>query len=117
MSVRVTSEVEHNGGIVGGDGAGDSYSFTWVDESDGTEWTTYAYPVFMPDRFADWAERTDIDEPRNWDVETVDFSESDVSEYLMPSLNGYATEAEAEQAARDLAEHYHWVASTYGKDW
>lgn len=114
MSVIVTSEVERDG-TVGGDGAGESWSFTTHDTNTGENVTTYAYAVYLPDRFPDWEEREDAGNP--WDVETVDMSADGVGEYLWPSLNGYETEAEADNAARGLAEHYRQVTLWHGGEW
>lgn len=89
------------GGTVGGDGACEGFSFAQTFE--GVEWVTYVYPVYMPDRFHDWDERN---AGSDWDVETVDMSEDDVSEYHWPTLNGCATEAKAVECAKWIAEEY-----------
>ena len=114
MSAIVTSEAGW-GGTVGGDGAGESWSFTTHNTTTGENVTTYVYAVYMPDRFSDWEEREDPGNP--WDIETVDMSDDNVGEYLWPSLNGYATEGEADDAACALAEHYRLVTLLHGADW
>lgn len=89
------------GGTVGGDGAGEAFSF--AQQLDGVEWETYVYPVYMPDRFDDWDER---DAGSDWDVETVYMSADDVGEYSWVTLNGCDTEAEAIKCARWTANEY-----------
>lgn len=110
----MASTVERDG-TVGGDGAADSWSFTYVQN--GVTWTYYAYPVNLAERLGlDDDEAAERFGDRLWDVETVDMSEDDVSEYEYRSLNGYVTLEEADAAARAEAERVRgiveWLETT-----
>ena len=93
--MRVLTEVERDG-TVGGDGAGESWSFQYEDDN-GTVWTHYVYPVYMPERFPDWAER---ETASDWDVESVSMSEDDVTEYEWVTLQGAEDERAADRCAK-----------------